>query len=424
MPTEPSSQPDKPSQAVRDRFAASIEAGDVTSVERLLLDEPLLANADLRVAEDRDRFTNGLPLLRAFQQKHDELAELLLKHGAHPDAPGSDPDDQPELGLPLHVAAAEHRNYRLANVLLDCGATPNSYPNCDKATIERMFYQAREAGLSESIVRRAYAQYLPDRDELESISVAELVNSEMAATIKLFLRMVGLGAQSPFTAIVREGFDDLAMEIVEHCRHEDGTPHDHPNSKVLNNIAGAARWYGYPKLVRRLMGHSSYRYCYDSAIGTIGVAIASHNRDGGYADYREIIVMQLEEIESHDDLEKAKQDPSFHPLHKIATDFTWHENYGYRADIAQPECYIDLAELFVSRGLGDINYRDPNTNHSTLSAAVKRGHHPGIGTYVQWLLENGANLRESDPAEVNPIAIAAEKGFDEIRQLLVAYGRS
>ena len=159
---------DELSQAVRDAFAAAIKANDVHEVEKLLLAEPMLANADLREAEHRDVFSHGHPLHKACEHNHAEVATLLLKHGADADGPGPDPNDRPVHGMPLHYAAAEHQNYRLANVLLDHGATPNSYPNCDKATIERMFYQAREAGVSDAIVRRSFAKYLPDRVALES----------------------------------------------------------------------------------------------------------------------------------------------------------------------------------------------------------------------------------------------------------------
>ncbi|MEM8678818.1 MAG: hypothetical protein AAGF97_05605 [Planctomycetota bacterium] len=413
---------DGPSQQLRDQFAAAIEAKDVGAAVSLLKQEPRLANADLRACENRNSFSDGHPLHRACAHNLAQLTELLLRHGSHADAPGPDPDDRPVHGMPLHFAAAEYRNYPLAHRLLDHGATPNSYPNCDQATIERMFYQARDAGMSDAIVRRAFASFLPDQVTLESNTVTDLVGAEAADAIRLFARMVDLGAQPPFSALVREGFDDLVSEIVEHSHDQGGTPHDHPRAKALDNIAGAARWYGYPRLLRRLMDHPQYPYSYEDAISTIGTAIASHNRDGNYADYRDIILMQLEALQSHGDLEDAQHDPDFKPLYQMATDFTWHSNYGYRAAIAGPECYIDLAELFVSWGLGDIEYRDPQTGHSPLSAAVKRGTHPGILTYIRWLVERGAELRASDPDEVNPKRIAQKAGLDEIREVLASFG--
>ena len=105
----------------------------------------------------------------------------------------------------------------------------------------------------------------------------------------------------------------------------------------------------------------------------------------------------------------------------MAGHFTWHNNYGYRAETAKPECYIDLAELFVAWGFDDIDYRDPKSGHSPLSAAVKRGNQPGITTYIRWLLEKGADLRKSDPDETNPMAIALQKEISEIRELLESY---
>ncbi len=117
--------------------------------------------------------------------------------------------------------------------------------------------------------------------------------------------MLDLGGKPPFCAIVRDETDrfvDLLVEIAHHSQSETGTLHDHPKSTVLNNIFGAARWYGYPKLVRRLMKDFPSEFNYASAIDTIGVAIGSHNRDGGYPEYREIIAMQLERLKSRGEL--------------------------------------------------------------------------------------------------------------------------
>ena len=417
MSSETNPAAELPPQSTRDQFAAAIEAGDSATVRQMLQQKPALANTDLRPPERRDQFTRGLPLHRACERGHEELAELLLDHGAHPDCPGSNPDDQPEFGIPLH-AAVDQRNYRLASLLLDRGASPNGYPNCDKSTMERIFYQAREAGVSDAIIRRSYAKYLPDREQLESVTAQELLDADPAEPIVILARMLDAGGQPPFCALVREGLHELVMELVEHSVDADGTPHDHPNSTVLDNVSGAARWYGYPRLVRRLMDRFPQRVDYESAIGTIGVAIGSHNRDGGYAEYREIIVMQLDALKSLGHLPEAREDPDFKPIYQIATDFCWHANYGYKADIVKPECYIDLAELFVSWGFNDVSYVDPKSNHSPLTAAIGRGKHPGIHVFIQWLVERGADLRESETDNRNPLAMARERGFDGIVRLL------
>lgn len=401
-------------QEMLDVMSDAIEKADVEKIKQLLQSHPELPNADLRPVDKRDHFTNGRPLYRAAQKLDREIIELLLDHGADPNAAGNILDDQPEFGLPLYLAIA-NEDHALAHLLLDRGASPDAYPNCDKAAIEICFYKARSEGLDDAVVRRAYSKFLPDSVQLNSQSVCELVGEDASENMKTFARLVDLGGQPPFTAIVREGFDDLAMEIIEHSAHQPGTPHDYPNSTTLNNIYGPARWYGYPKLVRRVMDHIGHDYEYGSALQTIDVAIASHNRDGGYQAYREIIVMQLEYLKSSGQLEKAIAEPEFNPLYKIATDFTWHANYGYRAEIAKPECYVDLAELFVSWGFRDVNYRHSKSGLSPLSAAVNRGHHPGIMVYVQWLIDNGAEIGDA-------VSIAQEKGNDELLKLLQAAG--
>lgn len=410
-------QLEPPDQQQRDAFGESIENNDIESVRQQLSSLPHLANSDLRPKNQRDHFTNGFPLFRACQKQHRLIGKVLLDFGADPSATGSNPDDQPEIGMPLHFAI-EAQDYSLANQLLDAGATPNGYPHCSQSTIEVLFYIVGSEGLSDALVRRAYSRFLPDREKLESRTVSELIGSEASEPLELFAKMVDLGGQLPFVALVREGFDDLAMEIIENSGEESGTPHDHPNSNVLDNIYGASRWYGYPKMFRRIMDYIGDDYEYQSALDTIYVAIGSHNRDGDYQDYREIIVTQLEFLKSSGQLETAIAQADFKPLHKIATDFTWHQNYGYRAEIAKPECYVDLAELFVEWGFRDVNFRHPETNHSPLSAVVNRGHHPGTLIYVQWLLDNRAELGKSEAEDVNPIALAKKLGHEEILKIL------
>ena len=425
MGTDPAAAPAPEDCA---KFAAALDNNHQELIQQMLANNRLLANADLRPAAEQDGFTNGFPLFRACDKGLFEIAESLLQQGAHPDAPSTRPDPA-EIGMPLHRAVAL-RDYKLANLLLDHGATPNGYPDCSQATIERAYYHAREAGVSTNVIRRAYAKFLPDRAVLEKRTTMEIVVSELgddSATdaskpILLFARMVDAGGQPPFTALVREGFDDLLMEIVEHSADDDGTPHDYPPATVFNAVFGAARWFGYPKLVRRLMEFAPEKFNAGGALTTIDVAIGSHNRDGEFADYRTIIVDQLEYLRSIGKLDAIAAAAEFNPIFKMATDFCWHSNYGYRAEIVKPECYVELAELFVSYGFCDINFRDPESNHSPLSAAVKRGKHPGIATYIQWLLENGADLREAeDDPTVNPLVLARENGLDNILQILSRY---
>ena len=407
---------------VQETFWKAVNDGDIATVKALLAEDASLASIRFPTHNRLFYLTDGYPLHVAARAGNWELAKVILEHGVDPDAKRDleEIGEHRELGMPLHYAV-ENGNFGFANRLLDCGATPSGHPYCAMATIEQLFYQVQEVGVPELIVRRAFAKFLPDQEQLESQTVSKMIDANSPKPVKLFARMADLGGQLPFSALVRGGFHDLAIEIIGHCPEKEGTPHDYPNSTVLNNVFGSSRWFGYPELLRRVQDHENYTYSYESAIETIGVAIGSHNRDGDYSAYREIIVMQLEALKANGDLERAQADSNFQPLYHMATDFTWDNNYGYRAEIAKPESYVDLAELFVSWGLGVIEYRDPKSNHSPLSAVVNRGSHPGTATYARWLLENGADLRQSDPADVNPIAIAKAKGLDEIGELLKSY---
>lgn len=251
------------------------------------------------------------------------MIELLLDHDADPNAAGNNPNDPPEFGLPLCLAI-DAEDHALVNLLLDRGASPGVFPYCSQSAIEVCFYKARSEGMDDAIVRRSYSKYLPDAEQLNSKSVGEMVGEAAGENVKTFARLVDLGGQLPFLAIVRDGSHDLAMEIIENSAGDDWTPQDFPHSTVLNNIFGSSRWFGYPKLLRRIMEHVGEDYEYDSALQTIEVAIGSHNRDGNDQAYREIIVMQLEYLKSSGQLEKASNESQFKPLHKIATDFTWH----------------------------------------------------------------------------------------------------
>ena len=70
----------------------------------------------------------------------------------------------------------------------------------------------------------------------------------------------------------------------------------------------------------------------------------------------------------------------------------------------------DQAELFVLWGFDNIEHRDPKSGHSPLSAAVNRGHHPGIATYIRWLLKRGADLREPIRTKLTQSQLPATKG--------------
>ena len=405
------------SEVVREHFHAALLEGDTARVDEMLLKTPLLANVDLRSVEARDEFTDGYPLVIACRQADTEMAETLLEAGAEPDAPSTSEAAPPEHGMPLYIATYQ-QNYPLANMLLDRGADPNGYPYCNQSTVEIAFYAAMQQGISDRMLRLACSEWLPDKDVLQRDSARRLLGGAPSDSVRLFARLIDEGGVIAMSAVLREGGHELLAEIVAHCADAPGSRHDHPPGTTFNGVLGAARWHGYPAMVRHLMSEYPDRFDYPTLIETIHCAIISHNRDGTYRDYREIIELQLERLASRSEIVKAQRDPAFNPIFDMAEGFTWHNNYGFKAPIAAPECYIDLAELFDSYGLCDVNYRDPSSDHSPLTAAVARASHPGVKIFVRWLLDNGADRRVDAADEVNPLQIAKRCEDDSLVAML------
>ncbi len=404
-------------EITREKFYAAVSSNDVAEVTRMLAEDASLANADLRPETERDEFTHGFPLVIAAGENFLELALVLLAHGADPNSRSTAASDPPEYGMPLHHAV-RHRNYSLAHSLLDGGGDPNSFPHCDQSTIEVAFYLARENGISYKAVRQAYIDWLPPDQTDSKLTVRSLIGVHPNESVRMFARLVDLGGSPQLGALVREGFADLIEEILHHSASKPGSPHDHPKGTTFENILGSARWHGYPDIIISMMKNYPQYFDYDVLIETIKCAVISHNRDGHYRDYRRIIATQLEELASRGLIHRAIRDAEFNPIYMMATGFTWHENYGYRAPIAAPDCYIDLAQLFTSFGLADVNYQHPEPLESPLLAAVKRGHHPGISVFIEWLLEEGADMCPDSTAEMSAIEIAKERGYEEIANML------
>lgn len=415
--TTDSSAPQQIEDGLRESLHVALLADDLKFATELLAETPLLANTDLRPPEARDEFTHGYPLVIASQRDNAEIARVLLEAGADPDSPSTSESDPPEHGMPLHLAT-RWQNYALANLLLDRGSDPNSFPHCDQSTVEIAFYQARLLGIPDGLVRRSCAGWLPDCNALVEKQATDCLNAISSDSARLFARLIDAGGMMSMSALLREGYGDLAAEIVSHGADEPGSPHDHPPGTIFEGVLGAARWHGYPAMVRYLMSEYPDRFDYPTLIETIHCAVVSHNRDGAYREYREIIAMQLEGLESRGLIPATRGDESFNPIFTMAEHFTWHKNYGFRAEIATPDCYIDLAELFDSFGLCDVNYLDPDSGQSPLTAAVSRAAHPGIEVFVRWLLEQGADRRIGHPDDVNPLQIAMKQGDAVLIEML------
>ena len=404
-----------------ERLRTAILNNNLDDVKEIIEWDTNLLNTDLR--PEPDEFTNGYPLVIAAERNFTDIAKFLLSKGADPDSRSTLGVNPPEFGLGLYHAVL-NENYTLANSFLDYGADPNSFPYCNQSTIEVCFYAARKEGISAQAIRHAYARWLPDSQEKPNVKVADLIGDNRHDVVAIFARLVDLGGIPQLGALVREGQDSLVYDILRHSAYKDGSPHDHPNATVLENIVGSARWHGYPEILIEIMEKYPIYFDYSVIIETIECAIHSHNRDGDFKDYRRIISRQLKELVDKGLMKKAIADAGFNPIYTMATGFIWHENYGYRASIADPECYINLGELFWSYELVDVNSRPPNCTDTPLTAAIRRGNHPGISVFIEWLLQKGANSEIKCRNGRKPIEIAEEMNNQEIVRILIDRNKS
>ena len=398
-----------------ERLRTAIQNDNLDDVKEIIEWDTNLLNTDLR--PEPDEFTNGYPLVIAAERNFTDIAKFLLSRGADPDSRSTLGVNPPEFGLGLYHAVL-NENYTLANSFLDYGADPNSFPYCNQSTIEVCFYAARKEGISAQAIRHAYARWLPDSQEKPNVKVADLIGDNRHDVVAIFARLVDLGGIPQLGALVREKQDSLVYDILRHSAYKDGSPHDHPKATVLENIVGSARWHGYPEILIEIMEKYPKYFDYSVIIETIECAIHSHNRDGDYKDYRRIISRQLKELDDKGLMKKAINDAEFNPIYTMATGFIWHENYGYRAKISDPECYIDLAELFLSYGLANVNFQDSKSGETPLIAAIKRGNHPGISVFIKWLLKNGADINVGFINVRKALEVAEEMGFLNIVQML------
>lgn len=402
------------------KFWQAVTAGNVAKTTALLAQDTSLAGTDCRPAEQRNQHTNGFPLVQAAKDGNIEIAEVLLQRGADPNA-RSPAEDQREFGMPL-IFAFDNRNYDLVCLLLDSGASVHAYPYCDICLVDRVFIAASEqpefVETVSSMVRHSYENYLlSSQSGRVGIGNWELSWQEATENVRLLARVLMQGGRPSLAQVVRQNQIQLLKDLLDTCPESRGTQFDYPNATVFENIWHAASWYGYPEVIEFCRQACPQMHDYEAAKGSLFSATKSHNRDGSYADYRRIILLQLEYLKNSGQLDKLKNDqPPFKAHQLLAANYCWHNNYGYRAGISRPEDLLDLAELFIEYGFEDFDYRDPKTGRSPLATAVARGTHPGMLEYVEFLIARGANLCSDDPADTNPLELAKQIDASEHSQ--------
>ena len=361
-------------------FWRAIETNDLETAKRLLEQDASLAGRDFRPPEEQDAHTHGFPLTQACELGDAQMAKLLLNHGADVNAQ-SPSEDQREFGMPLHHAVVD-ANYELANLLLDHGASVHGYPYCDKSTVERLYAAAVEAGAPADLVRKGLRQFLGPF----SLDIPE----DAPAAVRLFDRMLTLGGEVCMSSLLRAGRNDVAEELLRACPDSPATRHDYPPGTVLECLARAASWFGYPEVQRLCMDLCPDRYTVDIARDAIHRAVISHNRDGSWQEYRELIQGQLDFIKEAGLLDAIQNDDSFQPLYLLAENYCWPRNYGHRAGVSTPDGMIAIAQLFLAYGFDDVNFRCPESGMSAVEMAQSREGHPCMKEYVEFLRERGA----------------------------------
>ncbi len=366
------------SQHKKDIFRQAVINNQSNLVRDLLVQNPQLARIDLRSHEKQDHFTNGFALVEACKNVHIEVTKILLEHGANPDAPSINADDPPEFGIPLCLAV-ESKNYKLANLLLDFGASTEAFPYCDQPMIEVLYEQARLAGVTRDTIRKGYSRYLGEINMDEPhINASEV--------ILLYHRVINLGVEPPISAIVRDQDKDLIEDLLRTCPMERTTKLSYPDGSIFECIVYLSSWYGYPDIVRSCMVICPELFSAEVSKYCIYRAIVSHNRDGTTNDYLTLISEQLDFLKSKNKWNWIKHEEPLYPFHVLAKEFLNKSTYGYKAPLTTVKDLIRLAQLFLDYGFDDYNILESKEGMTPIQIATERFQkYPSIKEYIDFL---------------------------------------
>ena len=375
-------------EETKSTFWQAVNDGDTEKAKSLLAQDRSLAGLDFRPTNEQDPLTDGFPLVVACEKGNYALAKLLLEHGADVNAK-SPTEEQQEFGMPLHLAVADG-HYKIANLLLDHDASLHGHGWCTAATFEQVYDAAVQEGGNPNLVWRAFSRYLDD-DVIQTGLAGASVDEDSPDVVRLFDRMLSLGAEPSHSMIVRAERHALIRELLQTRPTSDGSRHDHPRGTVFHDISGAASWYGYPKTIKMCMEECPHLYSADIAKRVIDRAIRSHNRDGSWQEYRDMIKSQLNFLKDTGELD-AWRDEGFNPIFALAHNYCWPNNYGFKAGVSTPEGLLAIAQMFLDYGF-EVDIRDAESGKHAIEEAIEREvkGHPGMKEYIAFLKENGAS---------------------------------
>ncbi len=286
--------------------------------------------------------------------------------------------------MPLCHAVHRH-DYPMLNLLLDHGASVHAYPYCDHGMIDRLWYQAHEAGADTEIVRYAYREYLEEGLDLPPSPGVQ------PPAIQACRRVVGQGAIPTIAALVRTNQDALIQDLLLANPGLRSPPLSYPDCTIFENAVYASSWFGYPSIMNRILEVHRELLTSTTALSAIKNAITSHNRDGSADDYRQIVHNLLSSLETSNALGAIRDDHALMPFHQLAEHFCWPSNYGHKAPLSTGEDMISMARVFLTFGFHDHDVLQKDSGRTALQLAQARADHAGVPMYIDFLKD----LRET-----------------------------
>ncbi|MGI9240059.1 MAG: ankyrin repeat domain-containing protein, partial [Verrucomicrobiales bacterium] len=186
-------------------FWSAVAANDIGTAREFLEKDASLATRDFRPEKVRRDapYENRFPLLKACQEGHCEMAEILLEFGADIDCK-SPTDEQRGLGWPV-LTAVERGHFELAHLLLDHGADIRAHGYCSASMVEEVYELARGAGAPIEMVRKGFECYLGEVD-------LPPVAADAPEAVRLFDRVLRLGGRPSMDSIIYAGNYALVEE--------------------------------------------------------------------------------------------------------------------------------------------------------------------------------------------------------------------
>jgi ankyrin repeat protein len=389
----------------------AVESGNVGEIKRLID-----TGASVNFGFDRDDLANVTPLMIAAQKGNVEIIDLLLKAGA--DVKAKDRHFMPgeggaETALFYAVRGGHEKAIRAlvrARSNLNakaCGSTPLSVAISGKnIPIAKLLIElgakANTLGsLSDAILNQ----------DLESVSLLLEFGANPDATDRHF-------GETPLMDAARRGLLEICSALLDHKANPNGTDHDGRTALMDAAVGGViyqlktekdwARYGDHPRLSGSSLQTSENAVEIIELLLARGADINQRNKFGWsalmfatYENCEETIAALLKHGASKEGVEQAelfralrdeKEGEEIYELSRKLPSLNMRGPYGAPLwEVAK--FYNDLPgmiRMFIQMGM------DPNITNRDGDPLLKQFIQSGDGPFVQFLVEQGANLRATD----------------------------